>query len=225
MRLQTQRLNRRGRAAFTLVEMIGVLAIIAILASLLIPRVFQAIGDSKISNAASSCNSVKAAVNEYYGKYGLIAGPKGATLGLTNAADISEDWDLNVLVAEGIAEKPFSVRIGNGLLGSTANGSRLRVINISGNANTVDPVADLANGAYNLDGSTNAAALNDVTGNLLVEAVIEGVDAQDAKDFNDRLDGPALGVANLTTADSRGRVKYTTPVGGKTDIRVYMAHR
>ncbi len=225
MRLTTPRVPKKVRAAFTLVEMIGVLAIIAILASLLIPRVFQAIGDSKISNAASSCNSLKAAVNEYYGKYGLIAGQKGASLDLTNAAQIYEDWDLNVLVAEGIAEKPFAVRIGNGLLGSTAGGSRLRIINISGNATTVDPVASLANGAYNLDGSTNANSLNDVTGNLLVEAVIEGVDAQDARDFNDRLDGSALGVSDLTTADNRGRVKYTAPVGGKTNLRVYMAHR
>jgi general secretion pathway protein G len=57
---------------FTLVEMIGVLAVIAILASLLVPRVFQAIDDSKINNAASTCNSVKSAINEYYGKFGVL---------------------------------------------------------------------------------------------------------------------------------------------------------
>jgi prepilin-type N-terminal cleavage/methylation domain-containing protein len=225
MNLTHKRVSSKAKAAFTLVEMIGVLAIISILASLLIPRVFQAIGDSKISNAASSCNGIKAAVNEYYGKYGLIAGTGGASLSLTNSGDISEDWDLNVLVAEGIAEKPFSVRIGNGVLGSAASGSRLRVINISGNNTSVDPLASLANGAYNLDGSTNATTVNDVTGNLLVEAVIQAVDAQDAKDFNDRIDGSVLGATNLVSVDNRGRVKYSAPVGGKTDVRVYMAHR
>lgn len=214
----------RKEQAFTLVEMIGVLAIIAILASLLIPRVFQAIGDSKISNSASTANSIKAAVNEYYGKYGLIAGPKGVSL--TNFVNgIAEDWDLTTLVAEGFAEKPFSVRIGNGLIGSAKNGSRLRVINIAANepdTAVADAEADLAKGAYNLDGTSTT---NDISGALLVEAVIEEVDAQDAKDFNDRIDGPNLGSLTLTNADQAGRVKYIAPTNGKTSVRVYIAHR
>jgi len=36
----SDRAGKRNRAAFTLIEMIGVLAVIAILASMLIPRVF-----------------------------------------------------------------------------------------------------------------------------------------------------------------------------------------
>ncbi len=215
----------RREQAFTLVEMIGVLAIIAILASLLIPRVFQAIGDSKISNSASTCNSIKAAVNEYYGRYGLIAGPKGAALTLSGSPATAEDWDLSTLVAEGFAEKPFAVRIGNGLLGSANSGSRLRVVDISANTTNTEPATvggDLALGAYNLDG---ASTTNDILGALLVEAVIEQVDAQDAKDFNDRIDGSTLGATNLTSADQSGRVKYTTPASGKTSIRIYIAHR
>lgn len=223
MRLHTRRALKTIERGFTLVEMIGVLAIIAILASLLIPRVFQAIGDSKISNAASTCNSIKAAVNEYYGKYGLIAGPKGAALTFTSG--ISEDWDLSTLVAEGVAEKPFSVKIGNGFIGATQNGSRLRVIDITANTtNTAIATAagDLALGGYNLDGT---GATNDVAGSYLVEAVIQEVDQQDAKDFNDRLDGAVLGATNLTSADQRGRVKYTAAVNGKTSVHVYIAHR
>jgi prepilin-type N-terminal cleavage/methylation domain-containing protein len=209
----------RREQAFTLVEMIGVLAIIAILASLLIPRVFQAIGDSKISNSASTCNSIKAAVNEYYGRYGLIAGPRGAAL--TFSSGIAEDWDLTTLVAEGFAEKPFSVRIGNGLLGSVAGGSRLRVVDISSNTTNTAP-SDLTKGAYNLDG---ASTTNDISGSMVVEAVIEAVDAKDAEDFNDRIDGAILGSTNVNAADLSGRVKYTTPVSGKTSVRVYIAHR
>ena len=221
MKYPAQNARLRREQAFTLVEMIGVLAIIAILASLLIPRVFQAIGDSKISNSASTCNSIKAAVNEYYGRYGLIAGPKGAALTMSGTPATAEDWDLTTLVAEGFAEKPFSVRIGNGLLGSTAGGSRLRVIDIANNTTNTAP-SDLAEGAYNLDG---ASTTNDISGAMLVEAVIEDVDAQDAKDFNDRIDGAILGSTNVAAADLSGRVKYTTPVGGKTSVRVYIAHR
>lgn len=223
MRLQHPLGKKPANSAFTLVEMIGVLAIIAILASLLIPRVFQAIGDSKISNAASTCNSIKAAVNEYYGKYGLIAGAKGVTLNLPNDGNMFEDWDLKVLVAEGFAEKPFSVRIGNGNIGATASpaGSRLRVINISGNTTNSDP-ATLDDGAYNLDG---ASTTNDIGGMLLVEAVIIDVDAQDAKDLNDRIDGAVLGATNVNASDMIGRVKYPAHTNGKTDVHVYMAHR
>lgn len=225
MKYSTQNARIRREQAFTLVEMIGVLAIIAILASLLIPRVFQAIGDSKISNTASTCNSIKAAVNEYYGRYGLIAGPKGVVLTLSGTPAIAEDWDLTTLVAEGFAEKPFSVKIGNGKMGSANSGSRLRVIDISDNTTNTAPAdatADLAEGGYNLDG---ASTTNDISGALLVEAVIEQVDAQDARDFNDRIDGANLGATNLTSADQAGRVKYTAPVAGKTSVRVYLAHR
>jgi prepilin-type N-terminal cleavage/methylation domain-containing protein len=221
MKYPAQNARLRREQAFTLVEMIGVLAIIAILASLLIPRVFQAIGDSKISNSASTCNSIKAAVNEYYGRYGLIAGPKGGTLTMSGTPLTAEDWDLTTLVAEGFAEKPFSVRIGNGLLGSAAGGSRLRVVDISANTTNTLP-SDLTKGAYNLDG---ASTTNDISGSMVVEAVIEAVDAQDAKDFNDRIDGAILGSTNVTAADLKGRVKYTTPSGGKTSVRVYIAHR
>ncbi|MBX3746246.1 MAG: prepilin-type N-terminal cleavage/methylation domain-containing protein [Verrucomicrobiae bacterium] len=226
MRLKTQRIQKKARGGFTLVEMIGVLAIIAILASLLIPRVFQAIGDSKISNAATTCNSIKAAVNEYYGKHGLIAGPGGTSLTFTNG--ISEDWDLTTLVAEGVAEKPFSVRIGNGQIGSANNGSRLRVIQIGANVATNAPVAtDMDAGTYALDGSD----VNRVIGSLVVEAVIVGVDHQDAKSLNDRLDGPTLGEPLVDSGgsplpDLKGRVKYTTPdAGGKVDVHIYLAHR
>jgi prepilin-type N-terminal cleavage/methylation domain-containing protein len=235
MRFPTHRaLRKQTQRAFTLVEMIGVLAIIAILASLLIPRVFQAIGDSKISNAATTCNSIKAAVNEYYGRYGLIAGPGGAAL--TFSSGISEDWDLNTLVAEGVAEKPFAVRIGNGNIGSVADGSRLRVIQIASNVGTNEVVAaDMDAGTYALDGQ----GVNRVIGSLLVEAVIIDVDHQDAKSLNDRLDGATLGSAltgeeddgsggttTVNLPDLKGRVKYTVPdTSGKVDVHIYLAHR
>jgi hypothetical protein len=69
--------------------------------------------------------------------------------------------------------------------------------------------------------------VNDVTGTLIVEAVIEEVDAQDAKALNDRLDGITLGASIVMTNDWAGRVKYDVPDAAtlKTSVRVYMAHR
>jgi hypothetical protein len=123
-----------------------------------------------------------------------------------------------VLLREGFIEKPFSVRIGNGLIGSTAGGSHLQVVNILGNTN--NPTA-LNGGAYNLDGANPA---NDISGALLVEAVIEGVDPQDAKDFNDRIDGASLGAA-LGSDDLLGRVKYAVSTNSTCSVRVYIAHK
>lgn len=218
--------SHRKSAGFTLVEMIGVLAVIAILASMLVPRVFQAIGDSKVNNAASAVNSIKSAVAEYYGKYGRIGGTGGTNLGLAENA-IQEDWDKLALLPEGFCEKPFSVRIGSGEIGAP-NGSRLRVINIYSNTASDAPATaatDLDVGAYNLDGSTNSATINDVLGQLLVEAVIKGVDNQDAKDLNDRIDGPSLG-APLGASDTKGRVKYFVDQNtGAADVRIYVAHK
>ena len=220
--------STRTEQGFTLVEMIGVLAVIAILASLLVPRVFQAIGDSKINNSASTCNSVKSAINEYYGKFGVIGTATGASLALAADGDISEDWDLSTLVAGGFMEKPFAVKVGNGFIGSTAAtpGSRLRVVNISANVagtGIAGAAADLAQGSYDLDGSGGLTA-NDVIGQLVVEGVIQGVEEQDAKELNDRIDGTSLGAA-LGAADEKGRVKYTAADAGKVDIRIYLAHK
>ena len=62
------------RSGFTLVEMIGVLAVIAILSGLLIPRVFSAITSSKINTTAMGYNSLKSASAQYIGKNSAFPG-------------------------------------------------------------------------------------------------------------------------------------------------------
>src|ERR1044071_4050175 len=64
-------LNRAGsrrNQGFTLIEMIGVLAVIAILAAVLVPKVFEAINNAKVNNAAMSCQTVKTAIIDHYAK-------------------------------------------------------------------------------------------------------------------------------------------------------------
>jgi prepilin-type N-terminal cleavage/methylation domain-containing protein len=200
--------RNRGREAFTMIEMIGVLAVIAILAAMLIPRVFQAVDTARVNSTAVACESVKAAAVDHYGKYGkfdLLFGTNQLTLN----SGVYAGYDTNVLMAEGLLDKPFSVRIAGGdpstnctvqlVQGATANATQ----------------------GYRLDGTTIPTA----TAQYVLEVVLYNVAAADAKELNDRIDGGALGAADLVAADARGRVEYTAPAGGATTVYVYLTHR
>jgi len=75
MKVNSAKINRaarRRKQGFTLIEMIGVLAVIAILAAVLIPKVFEAINNSRINNSAMTCNTAKTALVDHYAKFGSI---------------------------------------------------------------------------------------------------------------------------------------------------------
>ncbi len=55
---------------FTLVEIIGVMAVIGILASIAAPRVFEAIEDAKATKIVAQAQAVKTAAAEYYADTG-----------------------------------------------------------------------------------------------------------------------------------------------------------
>jgi len=197
-------------AAFTLIEMIGVLAVIAILAALLIPRIFEAINNARINNAVVSCSTVKAAVADHYAKFGAIAIDGTATPPVaipvpTNSFD-------QLLLSEGFLDKPFQVKIGDG----NPTNTTVRISAALPGTTTVDG----SNAAYDLGGTLT----NSAVGTVVVEAVISNVLLNDARDLNDRLDGTTLGV-DSSGNDYRGRVKYTTATPVVSEVHVYLTHR
>jgi len=196
MKINRKQLVRRQ--GFTLIEMVGVLAVIAILAALLLPKIFAVINESRINNAATSFNSVKTASMSYFGKYGRFGGIGGTNLTGTFQ---TTNWDRSVLLPEGFIEKPFDTKIGNG-------------------TNIVEIIAD-STPYYDFDGN----GTDDVTNaSQVIQARILGVSSQDAKDLNDRVDGTTLGAA-LAADDTKGRVYFTNAASGTVDVLLYIAHK
>ena len=99
---KTSRLQR-GTAGFTLVEMIGVLAIIALLAGMLVPRIMQAIRDARVNSTAVSLNTLRAAVAQYMTKNNSLGTPGDDGYTLNYDATLVSDGDL---------DKGFEARIG-----------------------------------------------------------------------------------------------------------------
>lgn len=62
----------RRTAGLTLMEMLGVLVIIAILATVITPAVMESIRDSKISSAVASVRAARVAANHFFQRYDYI---------------------------------------------------------------------------------------------------------------------------------------------------------
>jgi prepilin-type N-terminal cleavage/methylation domain-containing protein len=217
--MKTNLSRKPTRSAFTLIEMIGVLAVIAILAALLIPKVFAAINSAKVSNTSTSLNTVKTAAIDHYAKFGNLNVDGSVTPPVPLTAAQQDRYD-QVLLKEQFLDKLFAVKIGDG----TTN----TLVRLSA-AVAVATAADGSNAAYNLDGDAIATPANDAGGTHVLEAVISGVTLADARDLNRIIDGtdPDLGESVATPgseSDVAGRVKYTM-AAGVADVLVYLTHR
>lgn len=210
MKLNVNGVNRAGkrRAAFTLIEMIGVLAVIAILASMLIPRVFEAINSARVNATAVACDTIKTAAADHFGKYGQFDQIFGTNAVAFNAG-IDVGYDTNVLMVEQLLDKPFSAKIAGG---DPSTNSVIQLVK----GGKGGPGAN----GYSLDGSGN---ITTASATYVLEAVLFGVSTADAKDLNDRIDGTALG--NAGTTDSKGRVEYAPDANNAETVYIYLTHR
>jgi prepilin-type N-terminal cleavage/methylation domain-containing protein len=202
-------------SGFTLVELVGVLAIIAVLSAMLVPQVLGIISRSRVLDTVGSYGSIKAGAITYAAKHGLIGDATGAALDVGTSPPEALNWDGEVLFKLRLIDGVFRSRI------STSASVRVRVTEPAATA------PDGSNAAYNLLGA--AAPANQVTGaKHVVEVRLVDVQIDDARELNRHLDGTSAELGESATGtDLRGRVKYdfsanATP--GLGDVYLYVTH-
>jgi prepilin-type N-terminal cleavage/methylation domain-containing protein len=218
--MQTKARNNGSRKnpGFTLIEIIGVVAVIAILAAVLTPRVVSVIARGKVNATAQSLGSLKSATADYIGKNGSV--PLRSGTGATNAAVANGRFDAD-LIAGGFTEKLFSCSVGNQTFDSSALTGRthVRTLTAVSAAAVTTPTATVGGDNFNLDRDTATADFT--TGQTVVTAFIPAVSLTDAVALNKILDGDDN---TGTAADTTGRCMYSDGAGGTVTVYVYIAH-
>ncbi len=210
---------KQKAAAFTLIEIIGVVAVIAILAAVLTPRVISVIARGKVNATAQSLGSLKSATTDYLTRNGSIPTRDGT--GSTNGAVATGRFDAD-LVTGGFTEKLFACSIGTQTFDSSALSGRVHIRSLAATSSgtVTAPTATVGGVNFDLDRSTSTADFT--SGQMVVAAFIPGVAIADAIALNKILDGDDN---TGTSADSTGRCMYSTAaVDNTVTVYVYIAH-
>ncbi|MBD3317882.1 MAG: prepilin-type N-terminal cleavage/methylation domain-containing protein [Chitinivibrionales bacterium] len=209
--------NNRG---LTLIEMIGVLAIIAILAAAISPRIFDAIRDSRITSFSNAVKAMQTALSQYYADMGTL-------YPLNNAGTPVAD-------ATGALLPDILVGVNTGPNQSTGLWGRCRAPYLD-NFNAQNPpigttmsmpAVEARNGNANANNVTNYDLNNDGAGdfgntNQIVSLELTGVSQREFDKLDNIFDDGIGSTDNERQA--RGKVKWRNRNGGT--LRIYLAHR
>jgi len=203
----------RTRRGFTLIEMIGVLAVISILAAMVVPKIFDVIADSKATRTASEVQTYQASVAKWYKDIGSLQSLVAAgTLTATDAAfHTALSKNGGTTSTTGLWAKwrgPYLDAIG-----APAIGTSVVIGTAAGTATVVG--TDATGWDLNSDGTAETAATNQV-----VAMTFAGVSQTEFDRVEAILDS---GDSALTAAQkqARGKVKWDSGTGA---MYVYLAY-
>ncbi len=214
---------------FTLVEMIGVLAIIAILIALLLPKIFQLIASSNARSMAAAVRTYETAVISYFADVGSVlpldaAGiptieATGNTATPTSlAARLTLDRS-DPLALVGTNQWPrFRGPYVEKLNSLSSPGFGTTILIPTGAAVALGTATDGTNLGWDLKGDDGNSDLP--TGADVAFIQVTGVTVGDAEEVDAIID-PGIGT-NPTERQLRGRVKYDTATN---QLFIYLAHR
>src|SRR5690606_18523793 len=92
----------KKQSGFTLIELMIVVAIIAILAAIALPAYQDYVARSQVSEANSLASGAKTAVAEEYANTGDFSGINNASAGLAASGSITGDYVTGVAVEDGV---------------------------------------------------------------------------------------------------------------------------
>lgn len=238
------------KQGYSLLELVLVIAIIAVLVGLLLPKGFDALRNARIQQVEKTVDTLKTALTDYIsmpGGNGSLPRTEGTGIptsgaALTGATDVAKGNAARldaVLLAAAKLERPISLRMGTQSYASTGTGNEVSW-NQAALAFVMTPdaapqrnwtsvtrvEARTANPALAPSAALGANFRLDGATNLnanyiVAYMVIPACPARDAYELALAMNGAQLAPAEGAASDS-GVVAYAAPANGVTDVYIYL---
>lgn len=240
----------RRAQGYSLLELVLVIAVIAVLVGLLLPKGFDALRNARIQQVEKTVDTLKTALTDYLsmpGGNGSLPRTEGTGVptsgaALSGATDVAKGNAARldtVLLATGKIERPITLRMGTQAFASTGTGNEVTwsqsalafIITPDAapqrNWSTVTRVeARTANPALAPSAALGAnfrldGATNISANYVVAYLVIPAVPAKDAYELALSMNGAQLAPVEGAASDT-GLVAYAAPANGVTDVYIYL---